>query len=83
MITLRMSDLTFSQQVDIKITNRINFFIGQVTLHKIAYAETGDEKHLESMKEFQHSVNLLEFLRGNSYAIAKENRELKNKLNDE
>lgn len=72
--------LTFSQQVDIKITNRINFLLGKAELHKIAYADTGDEKHLEAMKEFQYGVNLLEFLRGNSIALSKENKQLKSNI---
>lgn len=73
--------LTFSEKVDLKITNRINFLLGQAELHKIAYADTGDEKHLEAMKEFQYGVNLLEFLRGNSIALSKELNKIKNETN--
>lgn len=69
-----------SEQIDIKITNRINFLLGQVELHKIQFAETGDKLHLEAMKEFQYGANLIDFLRGNLYSLSKENRELKQNI---
>ena len=72
--------MTKLEAFELKLVRVDTFLTGQQELHKIAFAETDNDKHLEAMLRFRESIDSFRHLQKIIDKLAKEKRELKNKL---
>jgi hypothetical protein len=70
--------MTEIENQELKIVICDSFLSGQLDLHKIAFAETGDDKHLRTMLQFKETLNSFRYLRETLNRVALENQRLKN-----
>ena len=59
------------------VANAKNFLQGQLTLYKIEFAETDNNKYLEVMNEFNNSLETIIRMDNAIRRLTKKNRELK------
>jgi len=65
------NQLTYSETIDLKIHGSLYFLEGQLALHKIAFADTGDNKHIEVMHELNKTIKLIKYLKENTLTLTK------------
>lgn len=63
--------MTNSDTIQLKINEAKTFLTGQLTLHKIEFVRTEDNKHLEVMNELNKTFQIIDFLEKNSIEISK------------
>jgi len=71
--------MTYSEKIDIEISILKAFLYGQLSLYKIEFAETGNNKYLEVMHKLNRTIKLIEYMQSNTYVLAKKLKELKSK----
>ena len=59
------------------VANAKNFLQGQLTLYKVEFAETDNNKYLEVMNEFNNSLETIIRMDNAIRRLTKKNRELK------
>ena len=69
--------MTKLEAFELKLVRVDTFLTGQQELHKIAFAETDNDKHLEAMLRFRESIDSFRDLQKIITKLAKEKRELK------
>jgi hypothetical protein len=63
--------LTYSETIDLKILDSLYFLEGQLALHKIAFSENGDNKHIQVMDELNKTIKLIKYLKENTLTLTK------------
>lgn len=57
-----------------------SFLKGQLELYKVEFSETGNNKYLEVMNQFNETIKCFNHMKQVIEELHKENKELKNKL---